>query len=111
MSSAASGNAILSLPESLAIKNILEIKDMISDFVNKNGKAILDIPASAQVDLSFVQLVVSARGSGGDGGDGCDRVVLARPATGALYDVLERGGFLDGMTPDAAHFWLHQESK
>lgn len=100
------GDAPLTLPASLTIKNILAVQELILDFLDKNTTAILEIDEEAQVDLSFVQLVTAARkhALSRDG-----RILLARPATGDLYDVLKRGGFLDEMTPDAAHFWLHQE--
>lgn len=76
------------------------------DFLKKNSTTVLDIDAAAQVDLSFVQLVTAARKQAEAR---AGRILLARPATGDLYDVLKRGGFLDEMTPDAAQFWLHQE--
>lgn len=74
--------------------------------VNSNATIILDIDGEAQVDLSFVQLVTAARKQAEAQ---AARILLARPAAGDLYDILKRGGFLDEMTPDAAHFWLHQE--
>ena len=106
MSSTLSGDAPLTLPASLTIKNILAIQEMILEALNKNTTTILDIGEEAQVDLSFVQLVTAARKHAESR---AGRVLLARPAAGDLYDVLKRGGFLDEMTPDTAHFWLHQE--
>ena len=106
MSSPLPGDAPLTLPATLTIKTIVAVHEMILDFLNKNTHAVLDIDDDAQVDLSFVQLVAAAR-KHAESRNG--RVLLARPAAGDLYDVLERGGFLDEMTPDAAHFWLHQE--
>ena len=106
MSSTLPGDASLTLPTTLTIKTITSVQELISDFLNNNPAAILDIDEVAQVDLSFVQLVTAARKQAEDK---AGRVLLARPASGDLYDVLKRGGFLDEMTPDAAHFWLHQE--
>ncbi|MCW5709514.1 STAS domain-containing protein [Shinella yambaruensis] len=106
MSSTLSGDASLTLPATLTIKTILSVQEFILDFLNKNPAIVLDIDEAAQVDLSFVQLVTAARKQAEAR---AGRVLLARPASGDLYDVLERGGFLDGMTPGAAHFWLHQE--
>jgi hypothetical protein len=107
MSSPLPGDAPLTLPATLTIKNILAVQELILDFLNKNTTTVLDIDEEAQIDLSFVQLVTAA----------CKQaemkagqVLLARPATGDFYDVLKRGGFLDDMTPEAAHFWLHQET-
>ncbi|WP_430440307.1 STAS domain-containing protein [Shinella sp.] len=106
MSSTLPGDASLTLPTTLTIKTITSVQELISDFLNNNPAAILDIDEAAQVDLSFVQLVTAARKQAEAK---AGRVLLARPASGDLYDVLKRGGFLDEMTPEAAHFWLHQE--
>lgn len=65
------------------------------------GEAVrLDLSAVSACDVSFVQLLESARRSS-------DRLRLAGPAAGALREVLERGGFLEGCTPDQLHFWTH----
>jgi hypothetical protein len=106
MSSSLLGDAPLTLPISLTIKNIVAVRELILDFISKNTTAVLDIDEEAQIDLSFVQLVTAARKQAETK---AGRILLARPATGDLYDVLKRGGFLDDMTPEAAHFWLHQE--
>lgn len=106
MSSTLPVDASLTLPNALTIKNIVTAQEIILNYLANNSTAILDIDADAQVDLSFVQLVTAARKHVGSH---AGSILLARPATGDLYDVLKRGGFLDEMTPDAAHFWLHQE--
>ncbi len=106
MSSTLPGDTSLTLPTTLTIKNIVAVQELILDCLNRNTSAVLDIDEEAQVDLSFVQLITAARKQAEMK---AGRVVLARPAAGDLYDVLKRGGFLDDMTPDAAHFWLHQE--
>ncbi|MCJ8056015.1 STAS domain-containing protein [Shinella curvata] len=106
MSSTMSGDASLTLPTALTIRNISAVRELILDSLNNKSTTILDIDGDAQVDLSFVQLVTAARKQAEAQ---AARLVLARPAAGDLYDVLKRGGFLDEMTPDAAHFWLHQE--
>ena len=106
MSSPLPGDAPLTLPATLTIKNILAVQELILDFLSKNTSTVLDIDEEAQIDLSFVQLVMAARKQAEMK---AGHVLLARPATGDLYDVLKRGGFLDDMTPEAAYFWLHQE--
>lgn len=57
---------------------------------------------AAEVDLSFIQLLLAARTTAAL----ANRTVrLARPATGNLLDALQRGGFLTGQ-PAAHHaFW------
>lgn len=106
MSSILPGDGPLTLPQSLTIKNILAVQEIILSALGNNSNTILDVPEDAQVDLSFVQLVTAARGHAQAR---AGQVLLARPAAGDLYDVLKRGGFLDDMTPDTADFWLHQE--
>ncbi|RFZ81482.1 hypothetical protein D0Y60_24035 [Shinella sp. WSJ-2] len=106
MTSTLPGDAPLTLPNTLTIKNILAVREIILEHLTSHSATILDVDGEAQVDLSFVQLVTAARKHAEMR---AGKVVLARPATGDLYDVLKRGGFLDEMTPDAAHFWLHQE--
>jgi ABC-type transporter Mla MlaB component len=106
MSSNLSATAPLTLPVSLTIKSILAVYELISSAVEKNVTTVLDIVEGAQVDLSFVQLIVAARDHAqAKGGE----VLLARPAAGEFQDALKRGGFLDDMTQEAAQFWLHQE--
>ena len=106
MSSTLPGDGSLTLPTTLTIKSIVAVQELVWDFLKTNSTTVLDIDAAAQVDLSFVQLVTAARKQAEAR---AGRILLARPATGDLYDVLKRGGFLDERTPDAAQFWLHQE--
>lgn len=57
----------------------------------------------AAVDLTFVQLMESARRTARDGGRSFS---LAAPATGPLLETLERGGFLAGDDTARREFWL-----
>lgn len=60
------------------------------------------IDAGASVDLTFIQLIESARRTAAETGRG---FTLAAPAEGALLETLRRGGFVgsDGQRV----FWLH----
>jgi hypothetical protein len=107
MSSHSPGDAALTLPETLNIKNIVDVREIILNSINNNTRTTLDITDEAQVDLSFIQLVSAARQHAETKNH---HFVLSRPASGGLFDVLTRGGFLDEMTPDTARFWLHQET-
>ena len=63
------------------------------------------IEADATVDLSFVQLIESARRSARDaGGD----FTLAAPAEQGLLETLRRGGFVQ--TESQRAFWLQQQT-
>jgi ABC-type transporter Mla MlaB component len=72
------------------------------------GQAVVEIDCSGatEVDLSLVQLVLAARVSARKSGR---TVTLSQPATGALLETLQRGGFLgaaaDQPNSDQA-FWL-----
>jgi hypothetical protein len=71
------------------------------------GHEIVEISVSSDLvcDLSFLQLLESARVYAGTAG----RVVrLSRAADGNLLDLLERSGFLSGMTAEDRRFWLHE---
>jgi hypothetical protein len=61
-----------------------------------------------EADLTFVQLIESARRSAMES----ERSIqLRHPAEGAVLQVLQRGGFLDPGDPDRAAFWLQGTSE
>lgn len=64
----------------------------------------IELSETTSADLSFIQLFEAARTA-------CEQhganLRLARPAEGALHDVLLRGGFLDGSDPARLQFWTH----
>ncbi len=74
--------------------------------------AVLEIDCSRveEADLSFIQLLLAARSGAGRS----NRTVrLAQPASGALLDALQRGGFLAAITDQTASdrdFWLRPEA-
>jgi anti-anti-sigma regulatory factor len=70
----------------------------------------VDCSAATDVDVSLVQLILAARASAQRAGRS---IVLAKPASGALLDALERGGFLSTAHEHAADhhdFWLCSRS-
>lgn len=93
------------LPASLTLRSVATTRDAILAAIEKSGQTVIDLPAEAQVDLSFVQLLESARIHATSAGK---QISLSRPADGVLLDTLRRGGFLEGMTAEDAQFWLHQ---
>ena len=97
----------LAVSVALNIKNISDIHKVVLSSLSNNKETRLALDADAQVDLSFVQLMETARIFAEQQGKS---LALASPAGGALLDVLRRGGFLDDLSPDAAKFWLHQET-
>ena len=68
------------------------------------GRAVkAEISPDATVDLTFVQLIESARRTASEAGRAFG---LAKPAAGQLRETLERGGFL--AAPERREFWLMQ---
>jgi anti-anti-sigma regulatory factor len=69
------------------------------------AEIVLDCSGVEEADVAFVQLLLAARcGAAAMGKD----LRLAKPAAGALRDVLDRGGFLAATsTPDETQFWTH----
>ena len=64
---------------------------------------LVDCDAAESVDVSFIQLLLSARLSAHRQGKGLQ---LAAPAAGALRNALEQGGFLPAS--GAEPFWSAQ---
>lgn len=90
------------LQSNLKLQQVAYVSDLLADAIRKGGKVELSIPDDAQADLSFVQLVESARILAAEKGVG---MTVASPVKGMLLDVLQRGGFLADGHPSAA-FWL-----
>ena len=82
------------------LKNIEEKSDKLEIL---NNSITIEIDDLEEVDLTFVQLIESARRSAAEGEHS---VVLRRAAQGAVLQVLQRGGFLDPEDRDRANFWL-----
>ena len=96
----------ISMPNSLLIRNISDLHSTITAQLQSSNSVVLDIPSDAEADLSFVQLVESARIHAKSAGK---TLTLASPAGGSVLKVLQRGGFIDAFTMEDAQFWLHKE--
>jgi anti-anti-sigma regulatory factor len=88
----------------LTVRTITEAhQKLLSEFANTDA-LIIDAREVADVDLTFVQLIESARRSASKEGK---RLAMAAPLPPALRDLLERGGFLSA--GDSASFWKQRE--
>jgi hypothetical protein len=96
----------ISLPEVLSIRNVLDLSATISSEIESKYRIILEIPSSAEADLSFVQLVESARRQAKLQGK---TLTLSSPVGERILKVLERAGFVEAFTAEDAKFWLHKE--
>lgn len=86
------------------IPHVADAWAQLSAAVAKGADVTLDVSGVTSADLSFVQLIESARASSAAQGAA---VRLAGPADGPLRDVLERGGFLDPQDTERLQFWTH----
>jgi MFS superfamily sulfate permease-like transporter len=73
--------------------------------LTSHKSVIIDFDDDVQIDLSFLQLIESARIYADTAGR---TISIAKPASGQLHDLLDRSGFLQTMSPKDARFWLHQ---
>jgi ABC-type transporter Mla MlaB component len=96
--------AILAFSGPATIRQVTDAWTRLRTAVEAGGAIALDLSGVSAADLSFVQLIESARLSAERLGGS---VTLAQPAAGALRDVLERGGFLDGGCAAHTQFWTH----
>jgi len=96
----------ISLPNALNIRNISEIYQSMTLKFRDSKMVVLEVADDAEADLSFVQLVESARVEAKASGK---TLRLSSPASGSVLKVLQRGGFIDAFTAEDAQFWLHQE--
>jgi hypothetical protein len=87
----------------LNIRSIVEAHGRLTKLMAASSAVVADVAPDASVDLTFIQLLESARRTAREA-SGSFR--LARPADGALLETLERGGFL--AAPADRDFWLMQ---
>ena len=96
----------ISFPDSLSIRNISKIYQSMTLALQDSRALVVEVPATAEADLSFVQLMEAARIDAKAAGK---TLRLSSPATGSVLKVLQRGGFVDAFSAEDAQFWLHKE--
>jgi hypothetical protein len=87
----------------LTIRSIGDVRIRMIDALKDHAAVTTKVADDAAVDLTFVQLMESARRTARDAGKAFS---LAAPAAGALLETLERGGFLAGDDTARREFWL-----
>jgi hypothetical protein len=93
------------LPAALTIREAENIQARLLDLVREQETVVVDCSAAAEIDLSFVQLVLSARKSAIALGK---RLTVVPPASGLLSDVLRRAGIVPSTgepPPTDQSFW------
>jgi hypothetical protein len=91
----------IALGGELTIRAIAEAHARLVEAIAENSAVTAQIASDATVDLTFVQLMESARRAAGEAGG---ELSLAEPAGGLLLQTLQRGGFL--ADPARRQFWL-----
>lgn len=96
-------NTTVRFSDNVTISNISEAHDILRSAFEGGNSITIDIDGLAGADLTFVQLIESARRTAAD----CGRSIqLRQPAQGAVLQILQRGGFLDPDDRERADFWL-----
>jgi hypothetical protein len=103
---AASGQ--LTLVGALTVRNVGQIHADMLDVIRRHAHVRIECSAASDVDLSFIQLVLSARKSAAAAGK---TISLAHPARGALLVRLMQAGLV-GLDADQSEraFWHHKEN-
>ena len=98
------GKNTISFAGEVTISNIGAARDDLDTALREDGPVFVDIAAVEETDLTFIQLIESARRKAAATGRDFR---LRYPAGGAVLEVLRRGGFLDAdETSERAKFWL-----
>ncbi|MFN7008688.1 MAG: STAS domain-containing protein [Allorhizobium sp.] len=100
-------STVINLEKSVTIRNISDLLPEISAALSGPKPVAIKLADTLEVDLSFVQLIESARLSARANGK---TLSLAQPASGPLLEVLQRGGFIESASDEDAQFWLHKGS-
>ena len=85
----------------LTIRSIGEAHQRLSEALAEHGSVVARVAQDAVIDLTFVQLIESARRSAQADGRA---FAMAAPAEGSLRETLQRGGFLGEAA--GREFWL-----
>ncbi|MBB3646846.1 hypothetical protein FHX14_003045 [Rhizobium sp. BK619] len=98
----------INLPDVLSIRSASELYSKFIDEFDSNDTIVVSISESAEADLSFIQLIESARRQAKADGK---TFKLSMPARGSVLKVLERAGFIESFDEEDENFWLHKEVK
>lgn len=99
----------VSMPSSLTVREAEHVHACLVEAVRDRPTIVLDCRAATEIDLSFIQLVISARKSARAAGK---TVAVVPPADGRMTEILHRGGLIgatDALPADQL-FWFHKEA-
>ncbi|MDQ0321477.1 hypothetical protein QO002_003615 [Pararhizobium capsulatum DSM 1112] len=101
-------NYSINLPNKLNIKTIFDVRSIILDKLAIGKSLTIHVPEDSEVDLSFVQLIESARIRAKSSGV---ILSLAQVANAQMRSVLDRGGFTAGFSEEDEKFWFHGKAQ
>ncbi|MBB4191578.1 hypothetical protein GGE45_001108 [Rhizobium aethiopicum] len=96
----------ITLPALLNIRHAAELHTKLIGAFRSKDTILFSIPADAEADLSFIQLIEAARRQAKVAGKTLN---LSSPASGSVLKVLERAGFIESFDQEDLKFWLHKE--
>jgi putative two-component system response regulator len=102
----ASSPAVLELDRVLTIRQAAALKEKLLGALVASDTVELAIEPDAEADLSFIQLVESARIHAAMHSK---RLHLASPAEGQVLETLQRAGLMSGMSSESRGFWFHEK--
>ena len=92
----------IELSGDLTISSMNSLHERITAAFMEDGPIEIVVDDNADVDISFVQLIESARNTAKQRGV---TLALAAPAEGQLLNTLMRGGFIDEKSGSPSPFW------
>ncbi|MGV3551031.1 HD domain-containing phosphohydrolase [Rhizobium sp.] len=97
---------VLELDRTLTIRQAASLKEKMLAAFGAADAVELALAPDSEADLSFVQLIESARIHASLQNK---QLRLASPVEGQVLETLQRAGLMTGMTPASRAFWLHEK--
>jgi len=97
---------IVTLSGAIDVRSIEEACEKIKQASGPAGLEV-DLSGVTDIDLTFVQLIESARRGAADSGTS---IRLSAPASGFVLETLQRGGFLSDPPDERTLFWAGVEA-
>ncbi|EZP50444.1 STAS domain-containing protein [Sphingomonas sp. CV7422] len=90
--------------ENACLQSIGDIAGPLLESIDAHADTVIDLSQATRIDLSILQLLVSARRHADQIGHD---LRLAQPADARLTTLLDAAGFLTAIVPADATFWFH----
>jgi anti-anti-sigma regulatory factor len=99
----------VTMPPSLTVRDAEHVHARLLEAVRDRSSVVIDCRAATDIDLSFIQLVISAHKSALANGKA---LTVVPPSDGRMTDILRRAGLIGtaDRPPADALFWFHKEA-